>query len=162
MEMFCRNCGKELPNDANFCSFCGTRQKTKESVLFKDRFMKIVNKHKTITFSYLGWVLIHISLFLFSKPKGFRYVGGFYESSPHRVDYDKSDGFYPFEDSILDIFQGSNIHCDFFDNIDVYDSSEFFFYVILLPIIIWVLVKGCSFFILSIRTTIQRRMFRNV
>lgn len=132
--MYCRYCGKELPNDSNFCPNCGAKQK--ESVSgHKARVPQFINEHKKVSYAYLGWVLVHIALFLFSSPKGHRYVYG------DRRDYDLSDGFYPYNKSIGDILDGQNYNFSLFDNIDVYDFSEFFFYTILVPAVLFGMVK---------------------
>ena len=128
--MYCRYCGKELPNDSNFCPNCGANQK--ESVSgHKARVPQFINEHKKVSYAYLVWVLVHIALFLFSSPKG--HQDGF--------DYDLSYGFYPYNKSIGGILDGQNYNFSLFDNIDVYDFSEFFFYTILVPAVLFGMVK---------------------
>ena len=131
--MYCRYCGKELPNDSNFCSSCGKIQK--ENVFeHKARMPHFINEHKKVSYAYLGWVLIHIALFLFSSPKGHQDMFG-------DSDYDLSDGFYPFSESIGAILDGQSYYFSLLYNIDVYDFSEFFFYTILVPAAILGIVK---------------------
>lgn len=38
--MFCRNCGKQIPDDANFCEFCGTKVNNSEENIYKDSYYK--------------------------------------------------------------------------------------------------------------------------
>ncbi len=132
--MYCRYCGKEIPNDSNFCPNCGEKQKENVSG-FKLRMPQFINEHKKISYVYIGWGLIHVALFLFSSPTGHHYVYG------NRRDYDLSNGFYPYNKSIGDILDGQSYNLAFFDNIDVYDFSEFFFYTILVPVSIFGIVK---------------------
>lgn len=128
--MYCRYCGKELPNDSNFCPNSGAKQK--ESVSgHKARLPQFINEHKKVSYAYLVWVLVHIALFLFSSPKG--HQDGF--------DYDLSYGFYPYNESIGGILDGQYYNFSLFDNIDVYDFSEFFFYTILVPAVLFGMVK---------------------
>ncbi len=132
--MYCRYCGKELPSDSNFCPNCGAKQK--ENALKKDsRLSEFFANHKKLSCSYIAWCLIHIGLFLFSSPKGHRYVYG------DRRDYDMSDGFYPFDKSLSDIFQGKSYNCSLLENVDVYDFSELFFYIVLIPVSFFGLYK---------------------
>ena len=51
--------------------------------------------------------------------------------------YDLSDGFYPFDISLSNIFQGDDYTFSLMDNINVYDFSELFFYTITIPLILW-------------------------
>lgn len=127
--MYCRYCGKELPSDSNFCPSCGAKQK--ENVFKKDsRIGNIFVNHKRLCYSYIAWCLIHIGLLLFSSPKSHS--------------YDRSYGFYPFNKSLSDIIQGENYNCSLLDNVDVYDFSELFFYIIIIPVIIVGFAKICS------------------
>ena len=132
--MYCRYCGKELPSDSNFCPNCGAKQK--ENVSKKGfQLSEFFAHHRKLTYSYVAWCLIHIGLFLFSSPKGHRYVYG------DRRDYDMSDGFYPFDKSLSDIIQGKSYNCSLLENVDVYDFSELFFYIVLIPAILFGLYK---------------------
>lgn len=144
--MYCRYCGKELPNDSNFCPNCGVNQKESDSKL-KDFF----HGHKILFYSYGVWCLIHIGLFLFSMPKGqHRHRGrtGWYSE-----DYDLSEGFYPFDESLSDIFQEKEYVLSFLKNVNVYDSSELFVYIIIIPIVILGLLKCCFWMFALLKTT---------
>lgn len=101
---------------------------------------KLINEHKTLSYSYLVWVLIHVSLFLFSKPRG-------RNTDPHVIRhhgkfYDLSDGFYPFRESLSDLFYyGEEPHLSLVGNINRYDVSELFFYTILVPVVAFGIIK---------------------
>lgn len=135
--MFCRNCGKELLNNSNYCPNCGTKlNKDSAFGIGKNKFIELIEEHKKIAFFYVAWILVNLGLFIFSKPKGHVEGGGFNYSR----DYDYSGEFYPFSCSIGDIFEGK----DFYINIlfvDRYDFSELFFYTILLPLAIFGMVR---------------------
>ena len=46
--MYCRNCGKEIPNDSKFCQHCGTKQEVEfVQVINKDEFTKRENEKGT-------------------------------------------------------------------------------------------------------------------
>lgn len=145
--MYCRYCGKELLNDSNFCPNCGKKQKN-ESSIRKTRLEDFLKKHKKLSYTYFGWVLLHIALFLFSSPKGYNYRDSY---SNNRRYYDLSDGFYPYNKSISDILDGESYNLSFFKNIDVYDFSEFFFYTILFPIIIFGIIKLYPYILPSLK-----------
>ena len=134
--MYCRYCGKELPNDSNFCPNCGANQKESDSKL-KNFF----NCHKILFYSYGVWCLIHIGLFLFSMPKGQYHHRG--RTGWYSEDYDLSEGFYPFDESLSDIFQEKEYVLSFLKNVNVYDSSELFVYIIIVPVVILGLLKCC-------------------
>ncbi len=126
--MYCKYCGKEIPNGSIFCPNCGAKQK--DNVFnIKSFFRELYANHKKLSYSYIAWCLFHIGLLLFSSPK----VHG----------YDMSDGFYPFDESLSDIIQGNSYTCSLLENVDVYDFSEFFFYTIILPVIIAGFAKIC-------------------
>lgn len=147
--MYCRYCGKELPDDSNFCPNCGANQKENAAKGYS-KLKKFFSSHKILVCSYIVWCLIHIGLLLFSTPKGFRYERGFDfdkgEDVSYRVDYDLSNGFYPFNVSLSNVFQGKKHTFSFLKNVDVYDSTELFFYIILIPVIILEIIYCCPFF----------------
>lgn len=45
--MFCRNCGKQIPDDANFCEFCGTKVNNSEEDMYKNSYYKSSYKKQT-------------------------------------------------------------------------------------------------------------------
>lgn len=138
--MYCRYCGKELPSDSNFCPNCGANQK--EKVVERDSELKsFFSNHKILLYSYGLWCIIHIGLFLLSTPKG-----QYHHRSSRRwysEDYDLSEGFYPFDKSLSVIFQGNGYEFSFLKNVNVYDSSELFIYIIIIPVVLFGLVKCC-------------------
>ena len=126
--MFCSFCGKEIPNNSNFCPNCGKQQGSKP--MGNDWWNKYVlpfyKSHKIVSTIYMMWLLIHLTLFIFSSPSKSR--GGDYLTG----------GFYPFSDSLSYIFGGGTDYSfSLLKNINVYDFSEFFFYTIFIPLFAW-------------------------
>lgn len=152
--MYCKKCGKELPQDSNFCPFCGTGVLTDNSY-HKYTIPDIVLKNKIYFITYGIWIVINVFLWALSSPIKIKYINssiGEFEVSEytninyHRIEKDLSDGFYPFDKSIADILDGKTFHFSLSGNIDVYDFSEFFFYTIIIPIFIWMLIKVKPYF----------------
>ena len=147
--MYCRYCGKEIPNDSKYCSNCGASLNEFRHA-HKVSMPKFIGNHKIMCCVYFVWLLMHITIFFFSSPKGFKYVRYI------REDYDLSDAFYPFNKPLGNILNGENYNCSFIENIDVYDQSELFFYTILIPIMIFGLIR-----ILSYIFTFLKKIKRN-
>ena len=152
--MYCKKCGKELPQDSNFCPFCGTGVLTDNSY-HKYTIPDIVLKNKIYFITYGIWIVINVFLWALSSPIIIKYINssiGEFEVSEytninyHRIEKDLSDGFYPFDKSIADILDGKTFHFSLSGNIDVYNFSEFFFYTIIIPIFIWMLIKVKPYF----------------
>lgn len=115
--MYCRYCGKELPNDSKFCPNCGKKQKNESSVR-KTSLEHLLKEHKKLSYAYLVWLLLHLTLF-FNSTKNY------------------PNGFYPWNKPISDLFgDDSYYHFSLLDEYNVYDFSEFFFYTIVFPIVI--------------------------
>jgi len=120
--MYCRYCGKELPNDSNFCPNCGKKQKDEGSVR-ETSLEYILKEHKKLSYAYLVWLLLHLTLFLSST-----------KNNP--------DGFYPWNKSISYLLGGGSYYrFSLLDEYNVYDFSEFFFYTIVLPIVIFGIIR---------------------
>ena len=120
--MYCRYCGKELPNDSNFCPNCGKKQKDESSVR-KTSLEYILKEHKKLSYAYLVWLLLHLTLFLSST-----------KNNP--------DGFYPWNKSISYLLGGGSYYrFSLLDEYNVYDFSEFFFYTIVFPIVIFGIIR---------------------
>lgn len=120
--MYCRYCGKELPNDSNFCPNCGKKQKDEGSVR-KTSLEYILKEHKKLSYAYLVWLLLHLTLFLSST-----------KNNP--------DGFYPWNKSISYLLGGGSYYrFSLLDEYNVYDFSEFFFYTIVFPIVIFGIIR---------------------
>lgn len=144
--MFCRYCGKELPENSNYCPNCGSKQQEgNEHITFKisntitPQLIKALNRHKKVIFMYVSWVLLHLTLFIASR-KGHNYenyneYGNWYDGC-----YDR---FYPFNMSFSRVIQGDrDLHIDFLgESIDYYDFTEFFVYTILIPFIIFLIIR---------------------
>lgn len=120
--MYCRYCGKELPNDSNFCPNCGEKQKNESSVR-QSSLEHFLKEHKKLLYANLAWLLLHLTLFLSSA-----------KNNP--------DGFYPWNKSIRYLLgDGSYYHFSLLDEYNVYDFSEFFFYTIVFPIAIFGIIR---------------------
>ena len=66
--MYCRNCGKELADNSNFCSNCGANQKVTVTK-FNFRVPKFINEHKKLLYVYALWFLAHLTLLINSSKK---------------------------------------------------------------------------------------------
>lgn len=128
--MYCKHCGKEIADDSRFCQHCGGSQSDILSISFLT-LVSYWNKHKIVASIWLAWALLHLSL-LFSSSGTFDGTGNIY--------------FYPFNHSLSEVITGDylgKLRVDFFDScgLDYYDFSEFFFYVILLPLALFSICK---------------------
>ena len=69
--MFCRNCGKEIPNGINFCNYCGAAQNNCKN-LYRSEFL-FRNFCKTSFISSLSYFLWHPELTLPRLPVLYKY-----------------------------------------------------------------------------------------
>ena len=109
-----------MPKESNFCPKCGAKQNG-EKTNSQSEVISFIRKHRRYVIPYMLWVIVHFSLFLFSGK------------------YDR-EGFYPYNYQLSSVLEG---HGSFslFENVDVYDMSELFFYTILFPIIFYGVMK---------------------
>ena len=136
--MYCIKCGKEIPDNSLYCPFCGKRQ-TNDKEGFS--LSKLVMKYKVILLLYLVWCFIHIGLFLSSKPEVRKGHWSFEKTYDQRIE------FYPFDTPLSNVIQGKRFWFDPINNINAYDTSELFFYTLLLPSIVLLFVlfwKKCK------------------
>lgn len=141
--MFCKHCGKEISDDSMFCNYCGQRQ---------ERCLSILGKHKKELSVWIGWTLLHLSL-LFSSYGPFEESGHVY--------------FYPFSCSISELITGDylgDLRIGFFnrDILDGYDFSEFFFYVVIFPLVLYYIWKLLNKIIQSLRVIKIPQSFKKV
>lgn len=142
--MYCKNCGKELPNGAAFCPECGTKQNNVTANI-KTRIREFVNEHKKVSYAYMVWFLVHIALYLSSSkyaPKGFYPWNISFNDVLNEIQRffmgERPDSYNTVGD-----WDGPYWECklSWLDKYNVYDFSELFFYTILLPVIIYGFVK---------------------
>lgn len=145
--MYCKNCGKELPNDSNFCPKCGEKQN--DNAVDKNvRILKFINDHKKLSYTYIIWFLVHLALYINSSKHNQYNQFNRYKGN--------QEGFYPWNkplNEILTYLGGEapnprgewEYKLSWLDEYNVYDSYELFFYTILLPVIIYGLTKCWSY-----------------
>lgn len=139
--MYCKKCGKEIPNDANYCSCCGANQGNNNGYIVRviNVIRKFVNEHKKIFYLYCGWCIFHVYLYVASSKT---YV--YYNSNTGGGRVDVRNMFYPFNSSLSDIINGDKYSVSFFDYVNFYDFSELFFYLIIFPLVIYGIIKIIS------------------
>lgn len=114
--MYCKHCGKIIPDDSRFCQHCGG--KTSKNGVDNSKIRNCYQKYYLV---YAIWAVIHVVLLcLGEKDIFYSKYGNLYPR----------DGFYP-----LGIIDSSRLFCDSFD-VRYYDFSEFFTYVFLVPLLI--------------------------
>lgn len=117
--MYCKNCGKQIPDDSKFCPNCGHKlQETKfQETNVSNRtdndsvgatIIGTISKHKYIALGYCLWFFIHLALLA---------------SGDSVPDYCRHH-FYPFDT----------------DKVRYYDSSEFVTYVFVIPLIVFMAI----------------------
>ena len=83
---------------------------TQNSILPQNKTKTFIHNHQSMIIGYIAWLVIHCTFLLFSD-----------KVVPHKpIMEDPKDYFFPFSFAI-----------------DVYDFSEFFVYVIALPIVVY-------------------------
>ncbi len=132
--MYCRNCGKELPDDSKFCPNCGSKQDGASKRGSSNLFSFITNlyrKHKAICIIYGVWGLLHITLFI----------------AGDRSHKSAQELFYPFHQRFSDVIQGYFGEVDLLGEytIDGYGTLELFVYTVLVPLILFGLYIAISF-----------------
>lgn len=117
--MYCKNCGKEIPDDSKFCQHCGSSQTKQGNYI--NFLSKYYNKYKNYIGIYAIWVVTNIILYYYGTDGGEGIMV-------------RRDVFYPF-----------TYYKDDFPYFDsrFYDITELLFYSILLPL---VLIYGIKFY----------------
>lgn len=136
--MYCRYCGKELPNDSNFCPSCGKKQKKSKEIIFKFatglKIIEFTKKYMIAVYAYFFWVLLNLTLYITSDKYS-----------------DCGQRFYPFDMPLSYVIQGGIPGAigmkipptvEFFGrSLNCYDFTEFFTYTLLFPMIVLGLVR---------------------
>ena len=136
--MYCKKCGNEIPSGSKFCPNCGAKQLEKVSSS-NVSILGFVKRHEILLLIYLAWFIWHFILYRSAD----NIIGGdTFDVFDNGVDI--SYGFYPYNNSIANILAGKGYYLSFFDNVNVYDESEFVFYTVLLPILLFIIFKCFS------------------
>ncbi len=128
--MYCKHCGKEIADDSKFCQHCGEKQDVSLTIDDKGVDKNMANSiHSSIVrmtiLVYVVWAVLHIVCWIFGKPRTIYEFGTF----------EPKDYFYPFTRSPFDI--------------EYYDGSEFFVYVLLVPLFLYFLYFFFNNFIIK-------------
>lgn len=121
--MYCKHCGKVIADDSKFCQHCGGEQ-TKESVK-SSQLNSFIVKHKKLSYAYLIWLAINISVLTYATSHPHKYHSGLSIGIDDDDYIINTSAFYPFES---------------FD-IGTYDFAEFVFYTVAVPLFIFAVVK---------------------
>lgn len=127
--MFCKYCGKEIDDNTKYCSFCGKQIEETNRL----STLKIPHINKWGLYFYGLWFVPNFALLL---------IGGTAEYSSKAL---FPSAFYKWEDDFtLWTFGNNHIHTSYkywqFD-IDFYDITDFLFYTILIPFVLFLLYK---------------------
>lgn len=143
--MKCNHCGAEVPDNSKFCNNCGKEiQKVVEKQEVEEVDTNIIKKdylslrtfvinHKAWVYGYVVWVVIHTLLWLFGS-KGDYHVHNFIPAK---------ELFFPFSGEA-----------------ENYDFTEFFVYVIAIPVLAYIAyyfyrIKGIKLRKITLKTTIN-------
>lgn len=119
--MFCKHCGKELPNDSSFCTFCGMRTKdVYTNCLFPNN-----SRNRKVFFILIFWLAIH--LFLFFCGKNERNLKRLWDD-PHTTTHSCLNKVYPF----THVANKNGTIIKWWD-IYYYDATDFVLYVLIIP-----------------------------
>ena len=132
--MYCKHCGKQITDDSLYCQFCGGKQDVEEpteknddkniklSVNSENKLSAMLTpQKKKYMILYLIWAIINIVCWIFGQPKSSGW-------------FNPQDYFYPFTSYHFMDF-------DYMFDIRYYDSTEFFVYVLLIPLVIYFYVQ---------------------
>lgn len=126
--MFCKKCGKQIDDDAKFCSGCGVKQHHEG----KDIFSFPTNHVSLYLILYVIWFIINILFLNFSNySRDENAINILFPFGKH--DYDYGWGEYSFDKS----YYGLRDYLD----ISFYDITDFIIYVLLVPLVIILIVN---------------------
>lgn len=110
--MKCIHCGTENPDTSKFCNNCGAKLEPEQdkSLISKESPLKLFfDKYKSWIIGYAAWVVVNITLLLF---------GGKYHEEGYNSFIHPKNLFFPFKGKA-----------------ENYDFTEFFVYVVALPVL---------------------------
>ena len=120
--MYCKKCGKEIPEDSSYCNHCGTKQK-------EISFNKLTDKQKNYVLAYIIWLVVNILLLINGKN-----LDGFF---PFSINYGVGEQGFCLYRSAPWPHEAWYLSCD----LKHYGLTEFIFYVLLIPTIIYLIFR---------------------
>lgn len=126
--MFCKNCGQELANDAEFCRKCGTSVNAKNIVSKSstNKFSKLVTAMMiadTITLSIIAVFMAVLFINVSTLDDKVTSIGGL-KANMQSADEEVSDGENEDGERDADTEYYNREGEDVFDNYNFYDGSE--------------------------------------
>lgn len=133
--MYCKECGKEIPENSKFCQHCGCRQSSNDNVQAnkdvctfpsdsgqsnQNIIINFLSKNKKYTSIYTLWLIINIILFCFGEEYVENYLNLYCKNF-----------FFPFTYTSEYFYQTKMFDARF------YDVTELLFYCILFPLVLY-------------------------
>ena len=120
--MYCKHCGKEIAEDSKFCQHCG-KQIIEDGESLKNSKAKISNSflvlwssvNKKFLLLYTIWFVLNLLCLCLREP----------------IKYSPKNYFFPFTENKF----------SYMFDVDYYDITEFIAYTILIPLVVFYVVK---------------------
>lgn len=119
ISMYCKHCGKKIADDSKYCNFCGEQLDGN-----RKKIVTFFNENKLCVYIYVLYFSVHFYLYLFG--------GGGFSYSPSIFDTEtvyEQDFLYP------------NGPKGYSFSIELYDITDFIFYVVILPVVVTVVYR---------------------
>ena len=127
--MFCKYCGKEIDANSKFCSFCGKRVKGKAI----SHTLKISHINKWVMYIYGLWFAVNFALLIIGGTDRYSKKALFPSAYYEWIDDFRIGDIGPIQTHT------SYKYWQF--NIDFYDITDFLFYAILVPFVLFLLYE---------------------